>query len=141
APSARIFVKVWTSRRLRRKNPVKECRILVVEDDPAIRTMVSDALGLEGYSVETAVNGADALRRIPTLLPPLVLLDRRMPVLAGWGFAGDFRARFARRAAILAMTAAQDAARWAREIDAEGFVSKPFELDDLLSAVARLCPR
>jgi CheY-like chemotaxis protein len=126
---------------LRRKNLAKDCRVLVVEDDPAIRMMVSDALGLEGYSVETAVNGADALRRIPSLLPAVVVLDMRMPVLDGWGFARECRARFDRRAAILVMTAAQDAARWAREIDAEGFVSKPFELDDLLSAVARLCPR
>jgi CheY-like chemotaxis protein len=63
----------------------------------------------------------------------------RMPTLDGWGFARALRAR-GFQVPILVMTAAQDARRWAREIDAEGFVAKPFDLLDLLDAVGRLVP-
>src|SRR2546428_299115 len=71
--------------------------ILVVDDDPAILATVSDALLLEGLPVRTATNGAEALVLIETEdRPSLVLLDLRMPVLAGWGFMRAVRPDSAR---------------------------------------------
>jgi CheY-like chemotaxis protein len=66
-----------------------------------------------------------------------VLLDMRMPILDGWDFASALRERGI-ILPILVMTAAQDARRWAQEIGAAGYVSKPFELLDLLTAVATI---
>jgi CheY-like chemotaxis protein len=66
----------------------------------------------------------------------LVLLDMRMPVLDGWGFARKFR-ESGKRAPIIVMTAAENARRWAEEIGADGYLAKPFELDALISTVQR----
>lgn len=111
--------------------------ILVVDDDPSIRTTVYEILDLEGYAVETAANGAEALQALERVQPSLVLLDMRMPVLDGWGFAQALQDRGI-HLPILVMTAAQNARNWAAEIGADGYVAKPFELLDLLAAVERL---
>jgi two-component system, chemotaxis family, chemotaxis protein CheY len=113
--------------------------ILVIDDDPAIRTTVAEILMSEGYNVATAINGADGLQSIERIDPALVLLDMRMPILDGWGFARALQSRGV-QIPILVMTAAQDARRWAHEIDAQGYVAKPFDLIDLLDAVGRFFP-
>ena len=111
--------------------------ILIVDDDPAILATVAAILEFEGYTVEQARNGAEALVALEQVRPGLVLLDMRMPVLDGWGFARALTERGI-HLPILVMTAAQDAGRWAREIGAVGYVAKPFELSSLLHAVAGL---
>lgn len=116
---------------------MKEALILVVDDDPAILTTLAEFLDMEGYQVATATNGREALGLVEDMDPALVLLDMRMPVLDGWGFARVLRER-GRRLPILVMTAARDARVWAEEIDAAGYLAKPFDLTELLSAVERL---
>jgi|FLYN01.1.fsa_nt_gi DNA-binding response OmpR family regulator len=116
-------------RRGRRAGP-----ILVVDDDPSILSTVADVLDFEGYAVEQATNGAEALEIMERIRPALVLLDMRMPVLDGWEFARIARER-GLDAPILVMTAARDARRWAQEIGADGYVAKPFHLPDLLAAI------
>jgi two-component system, chemotaxis family, chemotaxis protein CheY len=112
--------------------------ILVVEDDPDIRSTVADILELEGYAVRLASNGAEALITLEraSAPPSLVLLDMRMPVLDGWGFARSV-ADMGMKLPILVMTAAQDASRWANEIGAQGYIAKPFDLMDLLASVSK----
>ena len=116
---------------------MSEAPILVVDDDPTILATVSEALDFEGFPVMTATNGAEALELVDRNWPSLVLLDMRMPVLDGWGFMRAVRER-GLNLTVVVMTAAADARRWAREIDAQGVLAKPFELDDLLGAVVRL---
>jgi DNA-binding response OmpR family regulator len=111
-----------------------------VDDDPDILATVGDVLEMEGYEVERALNGADALEVLDRASPSLVILDIRMPVVDGWEFARTVKDRGI-QVAILVMTAAQDSRRWANEIDAAGYIAKPFDLDDLLAAVARLHTR
>jgi two-component system, chemotaxis family, chemotaxis protein CheY len=110
--------------------------ILVVDDDPSIRATVSDVLDLEGYDVVTATNGAEALERVEQRRPALVLLDMRMPIMDGWGFARELVTR-GLKLPILVMTAADNARAWADEIGADGYVAKPFDLNDLIAAVQR----
>ncbi len=117
--------------------PEPNSYVLVVDDDPAILTTVSEILQFEGYAVRTATNGAEALRLVEHARPWLVLLDMRMPVMDGWGFARALRARGI-DVPIVVMTAAADSRRWAEEIGAAGHVAKPFELLDLVGAVERL---
>jgi CheY-like chemotaxis protein len=108
--------------------------ILVIDDDPAILTTLTDILQFEGYHVVTATNGAEGLRRLEADLPQLILLDMRMPVMDGWEFARAVRERGI-ALPIFVMTAAQDARRWAQEIGAAGYLAKPFDLPDLLATV------
>ncbi len=117
---------------------IQTCRVLVVDDDEVILGAVAGILGQEGYRVDTATNGSEALEAIERTHPDLVLLDMRMPVLDGWAFARTLRER-AIDLRIVVMTAAQDARRWAEEIGANAYLAKPFDLDDLIAIVERAC--
>jgi two-component system, chemotaxis family, chemotaxis protein CheY len=105
-----------------------------VDDDPSIVAVVAEILTSEGHEVISAENGAEALTKADG--ESLVLLDMRMPVLDGWGFAREFRAA-GKRAPIVVMTAAENARRWAEEIGADGYIAKPFEIDALIEAVEK----
>jgi CheY-like chemotaxis protein len=113
--------------------------ILVVDDDPSIRALVVEALIDDGYDVVEAADGAQALALIGANNPCLILLDMRMPVLDGWGFARTYRSEGGTRAPIVVMTAARDARTWANEIEADGVLPKPFDLSDLSAVVERFC--
>jgi CheY-like chemotaxis protein len=65
--------------------------VLVVDDEADIRATVSAMLEIEGYAVAEAANGADALHAVEQREPDVILLDMRMPVLDGWGFASEMR--------------------------------------------------
>jgi CheY-like chemotaxis protein len=113
--------------------------ILIIDDDPAIRATIAEVLTDEGYRVESVINGAEGLAAIERALPALVLLDMRMPVLDGWGFARLLRERGI-VLPLVVMTAAQDAVRWSQEIGARWALAKPFDLDDVLQVVADALP-
>jgi len=108
--------------------------VLVVDDDPSIRGTVSEVLDFEGYAVLTAANGVEALQSIDERRPSLVLLDMRMPVMDGWAFARELKAR-GLKVPLLVMTAANNAREWAEEIEADAYVAKPFDLSELVAAV------
>src|SRR5579871_6175764 len=112
-------------------------RILVVEDEAEIRDFVAMVLDSEGYRVTTAANGAVALDQLGREPYDLILLDMRMPVMDGWSFATAYRGRKGPHAPIVVLTAARDAAERAAQIRAEGYLGKPFDLDELLSMVAQ----
>ena len=114
--------------------------ILVVDDDASIRSTVEDILVIEGYDVETASGGASAITQIRSRRPALVLLDMRMHGVDGWTVAREVRS-FAPEVPIVVMTAAEDAARWAQEIGANGYLAKPFLLDELVTCVRRFIRR
>jgi two-component system, chemotaxis family, chemotaxis protein CheY len=110
--------------------------ILVVDDDPEILAMLRDFLESEGLAVRTAANGAEALESLDEVAPALILLDMRMPVLDGWGFAQKVRERKLAYP-IVVMTAAESARRWAEEIGATGYIAKPFDVNELLQTIER----
>ncbi len=113
-------------------------RVLVVEDDPDLSALVEMILSDAGYGVRIAGDGAEALARVAEEMPDVVLLDMRMPVMNGWEFAREFRGRWGRAAPIVVVTAAENARARAEEIGAEGWLEKPFDVDDVLRLVARL---
>ena len=108
--------------------------ILVVDDDVEILAMLRDFLEGEGLTVRTAANGAEALEMLDEVAPALILLDMRMPVLDGWGFAERLRERQSSYP-IVVMTAAESARRWAEEIGATGYIAKPFDVNELLQLI------
>jgi CheY-like chemotaxis protein len=115
--------------------------ILVVEDDEDILSTLETFLEGEGYRVQAAANGHEALEAIKgrEQLPALILLDMRMPVLDGWHFAAVFREQYGGATPIVVMSAAADTAQRAQEIGANGWLSKPFQLSALLELL-RACP-
>ena len=113
-------------------------RVLVVDDEPAIRTMVAIALEDQGCEVRTAANGHQALDVIATWQPSLTLLDLNMPVLNGYGFAGALREQ-GTRLRICLMTSDPEAARAAETIGASGILAKPFTIHQLIETVERQC--
>jgi CheY-like chemotaxis protein len=121
-------------------DPTEPGPILVVEDDPALLAVVCEVLEEEGYPVVRAMDGAAALRAATRQPPALILLDMRLPGLSGWDVARSL-AEHDISAPIVVMTAAQDAAAWAAEIGAAGYLAKPFELPALLDMVERLYTR
>src|SRR5438874_1008286 len=114
--------------------------VLAVDDDPSILDLMTDILSGEGYRVLAASNGAEALRVLDgtSERPCVVLLDMRMPTLDGWGFASAMKDR-GLRYPVVVVTAAENARAWAQEIGADAYLSKPFQLRDLLRVVERFC--
>lgn len=111
--------------------------VLVVDDDEGILDFVVMSLEFHGYATESARDGAEALEVVERARPGLVLLDMRMPVMDGWGFARALAERGI-DVPVVVMTAAQDARRWAEEIGADDYIEKPFDIRKLIDAVRRV---
>ena len=115
-----------------------QARVLVVEDDESILELAEETLIDEGYDVLTARNGAAALDLIVRSPPDVILLDLRMPRMDGIEFAQRYHAMPAPHAPIIVFSAVEDPMLMVAT-GVVGYLSKPFELDDLLAAVASAC--
>lgn len=113
-------------------------RVLVVDDDDAIRQLIQMALEGSGYEVATAEDGQEALAAVRAAPPRIILLDMRMPVMDGWAFTRAYRETPPPHAPIVVLTAARDAGEYASDVDADAFLAKPFNLRELLGLVDRL---
>ena len=110
--------------------------VLVVDDDEQIRTPLHRLLALEGFSVTTAANGEDALRKAAERFPDLVVLDVMMPGLDGIEVCRRMRASDSRLCII--MLTARDAVPdrvLGLETGADDYVVKPFAFAELLARV------
>lgn len=114
--------------------------VLVVDDDDTIAMTLESFLVEEGYKVMVAHNGKEALERAEASSPAVILLDMKMPVMDGWAFASAYRQQDGPHAPIIVMTAAHDSRQRASEIAADGFIPKPFDLDELLALMRRYLP-
>jgi DNA-binding response OmpR family regulator len=111
--------------------------VLVVDDERPIRELVAEFLEEEGFPVETAADGAEALQAIERDVPGVMLLDMRMPNVDGWGVAARLKERGI-KVPIVVMTAAENAQAWCDEIGADACLAKPFQLDALVATVGSL---
>ena len=114
-----------------------ESPVLVVEDDDALREVIEWALVDAGFAVVVAEHGAAALRVVEHVVPCVILLDMRMPVMDGWGFARAYLELPVPHAPVIVVTAARDAAEWAKQIEAADYLGKPFDIADLVETVRR----
>lgn len=112
--------------------------VLVVEDDPDMQEVMVLTLEGAGYGVTRASNGQEALDAVEQALPDVIVLDMRMPVMDGWTFAARFHQHHGFRVPIVVCTAAEDAPRRGREVQASAVLSKPFDLNDLLHTIGAL---
>jgi two-component system, OmpR family, response regulator MprA len=117
-------------------------RILVVDDELAVRESLRRALALEGHEVELAADGREALATIARSAPDLVVLDVLMPELDGLEVSRRLRA-VGDRTPILMLTARAEVEDRVAGLDAgaDDYLGKPFALDELLARVRALLRR
>lgn len=120
------------------ENANKLPRVLVIDDDFSIRRLLNFVLEDEGYIVDSAVEGEAALERIRQQHPDLILLDMKMPGMDGWEFVRRYRELYDHQAPIMVFTAAQSAAERGAEVQAEDYIAKPFDLNDLIDRVTSI---
>jgi CheY-like chemotaxis protein len=113
-------------------------KILVVEDEPENRLLIGMILTTEGYQVIPAVDGADALARLASEPPDLILLDLMMPQMNGFEVLERLRADpMTAPVPVIVLTALAQERDIARAVSsgAQGYVIKPFEPDELLKRI------
>ena len=117
-------------------------KILVVDDERAVRDSLRRALELEGYEVDLAVDGADGLARITEGQPDVVILDVLMPGVDGLEVSRRVR-NSGNRVPVLMLTARDEVDDRVAGLDAgaDDYVTKPFALDELLARVRALLRR
>ena len=117
-------------------------RVLIVDDDDAIRDMVAELLQSEGYEVITASNGAEALEHVRSDEPDAVVVDLMMPVMTGWEFIEACRTEeHCARTPVLIMSAYRYLADGVLQVKADACIPKPFDVGAFLGTMERLMQR
>src|SRR5438034_11627583 len=109
--------------------------ILVVEDEAPIRHMLADLLSFEGYGVQQAANGEEALRALARERPSLIITDLRMPVMDGFELLRRLPRAMDDPPPVLVMSARYRPAEFHAP---HAFLAKPWDVDVLLEKVKQL---
>ena len=109
--------------------------VLVVEDDPSIRELLIDALAHEGIRATAASDGEEAVRLALDMRPALVLLDMGLPLMDGAAVAARIREKYGEAVPFVVVTAGRRVDEAAGGVRAACYITKPFDLDDLVRAV------
>lgn len=116
-------------------------RVLLVEDDPAVRRILALQLESRGFAVRMAADGAEGFRALQEALPDCVVLDLMMPVMDGFELLKRIRS-LGRTAnlPVLILTASEDEKHRVRtqQYLADAYISKPYELDRVVVTINRL---
>ncbi|MEK7764173.1 MAG: response regulator, partial [Nitrospirota bacterium] len=122
--------------------PAQVERILIVDDDPSMRTALVESVRRLGYDVQGAVDGADAVERVSRYKPWLVVTDLKMPRLGGLDLIKEIKRRSPQTLMVL-MTAygTVETAVDAMKYGASDYILKPFSTDLLERVIANLKAR
>ena len=113
--------------------------ILFVDDETDFVEMMKFRLEKEGYIVVPARNGEDALGKLEQIKPDLIILDINMPKMGGLEFYNRIITQHGRaRYPVLVLTARADLDELFKDIEAEGFLQKPFDIGDFISEIKRI---
>lgn len=117
---------------------VKSPSILVVDDDPEMRALLLDVLRNEGYQVNEARDGTEAVRALRTRSFDIILIDKNMPGPSGLDLIPGFR-RVRPHSQIIMMTAYGDVASFmeAAEKGAVEYLFKPFRMEEMKAAIRK----
>jgi two-component system OmpR family response regulator len=121
---------------------VPEARLLVVDDEPTIRELLSTSLRFAGFEVHTAADGQEALRLAEAARPDLVVLDVMLPDLDGFAVTRRLRER-GRDVPVLFLTAKDDVADRVAGLTVGGddYVTKPFSLEEVVARIRAILRR
>ena len=114
--------------------------ILVVEDDPIIRQVISDYLSAQGFTIRVATDGSDGLKQFRESTPDLMIIDALLPLKSGFEVCFEVRRTAEGRSLpVLLMSAVCNDAHSAHhatlDLKAQGYLIKPFKMRDLLKSV------
>jgi excisionase family DNA binding protein len=117
-------------------------RVLIVDDDPGLRSFVRASLELEGYSVREAGNADEGLAALEEGAPDLILLDVMMPHVDGWEMLRLVQERHGVGAIPVLMFSGKvdDQADEAESRGASGFIGKPFDPQQLIESAKQMLP-
>lgn len=113
--------------------------ILVIDDEPDLREMVQYQFQAKGFAVIAAANGMEGMEKLRTITPDLIILDMNMPKMGGIEFyqqicGPDGRPKYP----VLVLTARANLEQLFKDFDIDGFMSKPFDVDDLIKQGATI---
>jgi DNA-binding response OmpR family regulator len=120
---------------------MRSIRVLVVDDEPAIRALVTKIVERAGFAVESARDGAEAISKLDEQSYGVIVLDLMMPNIDGYGLIEYIKQRGGQHPAIIVVSAGDSASL--RRLDGSmvhSIVRKPFDIDvlgDLIAAAAR----
>jgi DNA-binding response OmpR family regulator len=109
--------------------------VLIIEDDPAIGTMMSTLLGVEGYLPILVADGLEGLQAARTLQPALITLDLSLPSLDGSQILDQLDDGTDRRTPVIIVSAYTDRLSRAHRARVSAILTKPFEIDTLLNCI------
>jgi two-component system, chemotaxis family, chemotaxis protein CheY len=110
--------------------------VLIVEDEEAIREVIGDVLQERGFRVVSASNGADALQRLDSIRPDVMVLDLLMPVMHGWAFMEAYSDKTDGVPIPIVVVSVNPALpRSFTRLGVRHIIAKPFDVDDLVDAV------
>ena len=115
--------------------------VLIVEDDPNIRELLQLYLEKDGYAVTVASDGGQGLDKFRAIKPNLVLLDVMMPVMDGWAVCRAIRAESTTPVIMLTAKGETDDKVMGLKAGADDYVTKPFEMKELLARVEAVLRR
>ena len=117
-------------------------KVLVVDDEPNIRDLLSASLRFAGHQVATAANGTDAINMITDTKPDIVLLDVMLPDIYGFGVTKKIRG-MGIEVPILFLTARDDTEDKITGLTVGGddYVTKPFSLDEIMARISAIMRR
>jgi len=114
--------------------------VLVVEDEPAIRDVISDVLVDQGFRVLVAANGFEALHHLDVARPDVMVLDLLMPVMHGWAFMESYLEKTDDEPIPIVILSVNPALpRSFNRFGVRAVVAKPFDINLLLDAVEEAC--
>jgi DNA-binding response OmpR family regulator len=118
-------------------------RILIADDEPTLRSLLMTNLRLEGFETLTASNGAEALRVIREQAPDVVLLDVMMPVMDGWQVLEELSKNNHSHTKVILITAkaSTESQLQGWELGCDEYLTKPFDLDDMIDRIAEVVQR
>src|SRR3954468_10528237 len=116
-------------------------RILLVDDDPNLLVLLADQLRADGYEIATARDGEEALRRLRTSWPDLLIIDMMMPRMDGISLAREIKAQADLPIIVLSAVDAGDSKADLLEEVAEDYVTKPYHYPELRARINRVLRR
>jgi chemosensory pili system protein ChpA (sensor histidine kinase/response regulator) len=141
--------ELLTAKHVQKQQPIlqpsqsigKPLNIMVVDDSVSVRTVVSRLMQRQGWKVQTAKDGVEALECLHTYRPDLIVLDIEMPRMNGYEFMAAFRAKEAFSDIPVIMLTSRAAEKYrekAKAVGVNGFLIKPYEDRDFIALIHRL---
>ncbi|MEJ5090747.1 response regulator [Sphingobacterium faecium] len=116
-------------------------KIMICDDDQGILDVLQMLLELEGYEVLPQLNSIHVIKEIMIHSPDILLLDLWMPVLSGDQILKAIRnTPEIKQLPVIVLSASGDGHKIAMEVGADGFIAKPFDLDDIMLKINSLLP-